>query len=178
MTTSQIIKTPEILKPKLAWRRILWFIIALTLGVLAGWLAQPWIHGNEEARTMVVRIFSIFAGFLITIMTIVGEPSFYTGLNWRGIAVRRDAIFPKLHRHQTLFLCYMAVLGLVFVTSAIIKKHPEHHMVIWFERGYIGFATFAFILSLGLPRQLIRQQMDRYEELLDRAKDNNPPPAA
>lgn len=59
-------------------------VIAVVAGVLGGYWGQPWIHENERAINVIVTSFSILAGFLIAIMTIIGDPAISFWRSWRG----------------------------------------------------------------------------------------------
>lgn len=149
------------------WKRIALFVAAILVSVLVGWLGQPFVHGNDEARGVVVNVFSILAGFLITVMTLLGEPGLYRGRTWRSDAVKRSNVYQRLVRHKWLFITYMLVLGLVFVTTIVAKRYPEDIAVIRLERIYLGLATMAFILSLMLPSRLMSLQLARFDELVE-----------
>lgn len=147
--------------------RIATFIVAITVSIGAGWFGQPFVHGNDEARGVIVNVFSILAGFLITVMTLLGEPGLYRGRTWRSDAIRRSNVYQRLVRHKWLFITYLVVLGLVFATTIIAKRYPCDIAVIWLERVYLGLATLAFILSLLLPSRLMSLQLARFDELVE-----------
>lgn len=149
-----------------------WYRIRLGLlfGVFSGlcaWLGQPLVHDNQDAVGVIVNVFSILAGFLVTIMTLLGEPMLFRGATWRTEAVKRNNVYRRLVRHKWLFVLYLAVLGLIFVSTLVTKKFPDHAAVVWIERVYLGLATFAFCLSLTLPSRLMNLQMDRFDELVE-----------
>lgn len=154
------------------WHRIGFFLGALGASGFAGWFGQPLIHDNSEAVGVIVNVFSILAGFLVTIMTLLGEPSLFRGRTWRADAVKRSNVYRRLIRHKWLFIAYLLVLGLVFVTTLVTKMYPEHVAVIWLERGYLSLATLAFIMSLILPSRLMNLQLARFDELLESRKKN------
>lgn len=119
---------------------------------------------------MIVNVFSILAGFLVTIMTLLGEPMLFRGATWRSEAVKRSNVYRRLVRHKWLFILYLLVLGLIFISTLITKKFPDHYTVHWIERIYLGLATFAFCLSLTLPSRLMNLQLDRFDELVEAKK--------
>lgn len=149
------------------WKRIILFAASIVLSALVGWLGQPFVHGNDEARGVIVNVFSILAGFLITVMTLLGEPGLYRGRTWRSDAVKRSNVYQRLVRHKWLFITYLLVLGLVFVTTIVAKRYPDDIAVLQLERIYLGLATMAFILSLMLPSRLMSLQLARFDELVD-----------
>lgn len=149
------------------WRRIAVFGLAVCVSVTIGWFGQPFVHGNEEARGVIVNVFSILAGFLITVMTLLGEPGLYRGRTWRSDAIKRSNVYQRLVRHKWLFITYLLVLGLVFVTTVVAKRYPCDIAVVRLERVYLGLATLAFIRSLMLPSRLMNLQLARFDELVD-----------
>lgn len=149
------------------WKRLAFSGTALALSFAAGWYGQPLIHGNSGATGVIVNVFSILAGFLVTIMTLLGEPSLFRGRTWRADAVRRSNVYRRLTRHKWLFIAYLLVLGLIFVAQLIGDSHPGHTSVVWLERVYLSIAALAFILSLILPSRLMSLQLSRFDELME-----------
>lgn len=152
------------------WDRVGIFAASAVASVAVGYYGQPFVHGNDEARGVIVDVFAILAGFLITVMTILGEPGLFRGRTWRSDAVRRSNVYRRLVRHKWLFVTYLLVLGLVFVTAVAAKKYPKDIAVIRLESFYLGLATFAFIYSLMLPSRLMNIQLARFDELVESRK--------
>lgn len=86
--------------------RILYCIGAAACGALAGYFGHRFIDGNEGARDIIVTVFSILAGFLIAVMTLLGDQSILPG-SWRISETRRAAIKNKLIRQKSLFYLYL-----------------------------------------------------------------------
>lgn len=151
----------------IAWGRISFFVFSAAISCAAGWYGQPLIHGNNEASAVIVNVFSILAGFLVTIMTLLGEPSLFGGRTWRADAVRRSNVYRRLIRHKWLFITYLGVLGLIFASTLIANQNPDHRVVIWLERIYLSLAALAFVLSLILPGRLMELQLSRFDEMVE-----------
>src|SRR5690554_6739935 len=100
----------------IAWGRIGFFTVTVLASGVAGWYGQPFIHGNSDASSVIVNVFSILAGFLVTIMTLLGEPGAVRGRTYRADVVRRGNFYRRLVRHKWLFIAYLCVLGLIFIT--------------------------------------------------------------
>lgn len=149
------------------WGRIGLFAAVTAISVVVGWYGQPFVHGNDEARGVIVNVFSILAGFLITVMTLLGEPGLYRGRTWRSDAVKRSNVYQRLVRHKWLFISYLVVLALVFITTIVAKREPDSRELACLESMYLGFATFAFIYSLMLPSRLLNLQLARFDELVE-----------
>lgn len=143
------------------------FAIIVVASAVVGWYGQPFVHDNDEARGVIVNVFSILAGFLITVMTLLGEPGLYRGRTWRSDAVKRSNVYQRLVRHKWLFIAYLIVLALVFLTTIVAKHDPNAMAVTWLEGLYLCFATFAFIYSLMLPSRLLNLQLARFDELVE-----------
>ncbi|RVQ76100.1 hypothetical protein [Sinorhizobium medicae] len=144
-------------------------VVAVAIGVLAGWQGLDLIHGNDDAREVIVTVCSILAGFLIAIMTLLGDQSVLPG-SWRIAATQSDAIRAKLTRQKWLFYCYLVTLSLIFVHTLIKTKLPE--AATWIERFYFGFAATSFVLSFKLPATLMAVQTDRVEAVIAARRGN------
>ena len=138
-------------------------IAAIAAGVVAAVFGQDLIHGNEAAQNVIVTVFSILAGFLIAIMTLLGDQSVLPG-SWRIAEAQKRAIKSKLTRQKWLFYCYLATLSLIFVHTLLKVKYPCES--VWLERLYFGFATTSFILSFKLPSTLMSVQTDRIDAVV------------
>lgn len=149
------------------WNRLGLFAVTAVVSAAVGWYGQPFVHGNDEARGVIVNVFSILAGFLITVMTLLGEPGLYRGRTWRSDAVKRSNVYKRLVRHKWLFISYLVVLALVFATTIVAKREPDSRQVACLEGLYLGFATYAFVYSLMLPSRLLNLQLARFDELVE-----------
>ena len=152
------------------WGGISYGIASLAISFAAGWFGQPLIHENKDAIGVIVNVFSILAGFLVAIMTILGDPGVFRGRTWRSDEVRRSNMFRRLVRHKHLFQAYLVVLLLIFVTTLMAKSDPCNPMILWLERGFLSLACFAFMLSIMLPGKLMEVQLSRLDEMIEERK--------
>src|SRR5690606_36774579 len=106
-------------------------------------------------------------------MTLLGEPGLYRGRTWRSDAVRRSNVYQRLVRHKWLFIAYLIVLALVFLTTIVAKRDPNAVAVTVLEGSYLGFATLAFIYSLMLPSRLLNLQLARFDELVESRRNGD-----
>ena len=150
---------------RIDWKRTIFIVVAIAAGVAGGFYGQPFIHGNERAINVIVTVFSILAGFLVAVMTIMADPTGFVTKSWRYAEVARPAIYQKLLRQKYMFILYLSVLGLIMFESLIEKKMPTTSAIL--EQIYFGLAVSAFILSLGLPNTLMKIQMDRHDEMIE-----------
>lgn len=150
---------------KFDWSRLLYFIFSITCGAAASYYGQPYIHNNDKAINIIVTVFSILAGFLVAIMTLLGDPGGYTTRTWRFFELKKSTVFNKLVRQKWLFVTYLITLGLIFISSMVEKRFPQ--AAVYLEYGYLGVAITAFMLSLKLPSSLMNIQLSRHDELIE-----------
>lgn len=151
------------------WRRLLFFLGAAVVSGWCGWHGQPLVHENNDARAMITDVFSILAGFLMTVLTLLIEPK-PTAKIWREAAAKKTTFINRIIRYKWLFMLYLSVLGLVFAANLLGKSKDSVELLLWVERAYLTLATLAFIISLTLPNQLMQLQVGRYNEMINEKK--------
>jgi hypothetical protein len=166
---------PVVPRRSVNWRGIALGVLFLGVSAILGKYGQPYVHGNEEARSVIVNVFSILAGFLITVMTLLGEPGLFRSRTWRADAARRENMHRRLLRHKLLFLAYLTTLGLIFGTTIVAKRYPESDCVVWLERIYLAMAVLAFLCSLILPSKLMSLQLAKYDAQIEARKQGKDP---
>lgn len=155
---------------KLDWKSLPWGHWLFGAGcALAGIATFLWggelIRGNERATGVIVTVFSILAGFLVAVITLLGDQSMLPG-GWRLAKLHKDRIKAKMTRQKWLFCLYLVTLSVIFLSSLL--NATEHlATIIWLERTYFGLATTAFLLSFRLPWTLMAIQMDRLNAVVD-----------
>lgn len=150
-------------------KRAIFVVGAATASALAGYFFQPFVHDHDKVVGIVIDVFAILAGFLITIMTLLGEPGVLLR-TWRSDAAKLNNIRRRLRRHAGLFYLYMTTLLVAFIYSTIDPATCNIALKEWLERLYLALACLAFLLSLRLPMSLAGLQLARYEDLVDARK--------
>ena len=145
------------------WSYFAFGIVSVAAGVLAGIFGHFLIDDNKNATAVIVPVFSILAGFLIAVMTLLGDQSILPG-TWRIAEAQRKNIEAKLIRQKWLFYLYLLTLLVIFIATLIRPHWPEVTDLL--ERIYFGLATTAFLLSFRLPATLMGVQMDRVEAVI------------
>lgn len=146
----------------IAWWRIAGLAVSLTISALSGYFMQPMVSGNKDAINTIVTVFSILAGFLIAVITFIGDP----GLRgWKELQLNKRTVQAKLSRHRMLFYLYLVTLGLAMAMFLLPEKFIEIRL--WLERFFVGAATFVFLASFALPKSLSSLQMERYDTALN-----------
>jgi hypothetical protein len=152
---------------RINWPRVCGIVLAATVSCVAGWYGQPLVHGNAEASRIIVTVFSILAGVLITIMTLLGEPGLYRGRSWRSDAVRRSNVYRRLTRQKILFSLYLITMALIFIASLFKGDYGNVVVLRYIEFAYLSLACMAFLMSLTLPGRLTSLQLARFDEMVD-----------
>lgn len=161
---------------QIAWTRIFFGALAIGVSVLCAIYGQPLLHGKENAIETIVTVFSILAGFLVAITSIMGDPSLLLPGSWRIAEAQRKEINKKLIRQQTLFLIYLATLFLIFLSQIIepewVFKSGNNSFCysVWIERLYIFLASLGTIVSFTLPYTLSAIQKERVDAVIEARK--------
>ena len=156
------------------------FILCLVCGVATAWLAQPYVHNNSDAKTTIVTVLTVLAGFMIAIITVLGDPAYIPDGSWRTVEIRRDNIENKIIRHAWLFVLYLISIAVLFV-GIIVSKIPRsdvwqpiHSSWKLIEKAidwtYIVAGVTSFMLSFTLPFSLRKIQMERLRIEAERRK--------
>lgn len=142
-------------KIKLAFCFTLW-------GCLGSYFCQPLIHDNQNAINVIVTVFSILAGFLIAVITLVGDPKSLPAGSWQVARLGSDLTYNRLIRHKWLFNAYLITLFLIFISIVIKNRYAT--VQLFLEYVYMFFATVSCLLSFKLPSALIELQQERIEQ--------------
>ncbi|MFA8384163.1 MAG: hypothetical protein ACEPO2_00945 [Pelagibaca sp.] len=142
--------------------------MAIAVSAAVGYLFQPMVANNTDAVNTVVTIFSILAGFLIAVITLIAEPTLKQAKNWQELQLMKTTVQRKLFRQKLLFFLYLITLGVALGTFLVPDDQAQ--LLLWLERGFLGLATFVFLASFDLPGSLMKIQMERYEAEMDATK--------
>src|SRR5665647_2193324 len=142
--------------------KIKYAIASVLFSGLGAYLFQPFIHGNNDAKNIIVTVFSVLAGFLVAIITIIGDPSSLPSGSWQRARLGSDILRVRLLRHKLLFLMYLTTLLLIFISVLVRNKFPA--VDLWIERSFLFFSISAFILSFQLPSSLMKLHLERIEQ--------------
>jgi len=93
-------------------KRIIGMLICALIGGISAYYIQPHIADNTDVVLVVVTIFSVFAGFLIATITIIGDPIMIHEGSWRIAEAGRDDMRARL-------LWY---IGLLFVDPCSVVR--------------------------------------------------------
>jgi hypothetical protein len=142
-------------------------------GAATAYYVQPYMHHNQDAVLIVITVFTVFAGFLIAIITIIGDPIMIPEGSWRIAEGGRERMELRLICHIVLFVLYLTTIALLFAGVILDKASAEHSDVkMWVERAYLFIGTTSFFLTFALPSALLEMQRARYDAETERRRRN------
>lgn len=132
----------------------------------AAYFGQPLLHDNTEAVLVIITVMTVFAGFLVAIITVLGDPAMIPDGSWRIAEGHREQLETRLSRYLWLFVCYLIAIALLFV-GVLLAKAPDATVApivnLWIERGYLFSGVASFLFTLGLPHSLWKLQLGRLD---------------
>lgn len=146
---------------KLSWQKITYVVICIATSVFFAWQFQPKYHGNSNALSVLVTVFSILAGFLVAVMAIVGSERALKGNNWRQDTFYLTRVKQDLQKHSALFYLYLLVLALSFL--AALDLGWANPIQAGLEGILLFLACLAMMLSFSLPGQLTKRHVSALE---------------
>lgn len=161
------------MKTKVSKRKILTFFLSIALSAVVAYYGQPAISGKSDAINVLVTIYSVLAGILIAIITLIGDPSILdTDGSWRRTYLSSKLPKVRLLRLKLLFQTYLLTLLFVFI-AYLIPKDTFPLAKVWTERCLVFFAAIALLSSFRLPGAVIEVQRSRLDKkiLEQRKKD-------
>lgn len=146
---------------------------------VAAWVAtygEPLIRHNADAIVILITVFTVMAGFLVAIISILGDPALIPEGSWRSAEVRRDAIEARLVMHVWLFVAYLLAIALLFA-GVVVRDAPENLVSeaakIWIGRGYLFCGVASFLFTFGLARSLLTFQVSRIDVEIRRRRSRD-----
>jgi O-antigen/teichoic acid export membrane protein len=145
-------------------KKIIYIVVAFVGAGVAACYAQPAAEKNSDLILIVVTVFAIFAGFLIAIISVIGDPVMIKEGSWRVSELGRDRMEGRLLWHIALFCLYLVTIGLLFVGVVLEKTLADGSLwKLWIERFYLFFGISSFLLTFLLPASLVEMQRARYD---------------
>lgn len=133
-------------------------------GIISAYFAQPYVHDDSDATVVIVTTLTVLAGFMIAIITVLGDPAFVPDGSWRTVAGEWGKIERKIIRHAWLFILYLLAIGFLFA-GTIFRKACDGPILdfikVWVDYGYVFLAVTSFLLSFSLPFSLMEIQRQR-----------------
>ena len=145
------------------------FICFVIISAFLAYKGQPLIHGNEKAIDIIINVFAILAGFLISVMILFNDIDFDENANWRKNKLQEDVQNQKFKKHSILFWAYLFVVFFVFI--AILFKDSQY--VCWLEYLYLFLSCISLLYSFLLPSDLKEMRKRKFKNLIDKKLPNS-----
>jgi hypothetical protein len=148
-----------------------WYIIVSALS--SAWICYLFplaLRQSMTALEAIISIFSILAGVLVAVISIIGDPSMLLTGNWRlGFEHAKD-IQKRISNYATLIAIYVVSLIGVLVLIIILDSKTIGYdflftVVLW-------IVSFGLLLSIPLPYSLMAIQKERMTEEIKRRQKN------
>jgi hypothetical protein len=152
-------------------KRIAFVVLCLAIGAVSAYYAQPAVDKNPDLILIIITVFTVFAGFLIAIITIIGDPVMIPEGSWRLSELGRERMMARLFWHIVLFSLYLLTIALLFAGVVLEKILPDHHIYkMWIERAYLFVGISSFLFTFILPASLLNMQRARYDAETERRR--------
>lgn len=147
-----------------SYGRILYAVIGVAVSLLLAYFFSDRLKNGADIISYVATVFSILAGVVIAVVSILGEPSMIAESSWRKDFLAARETQRKIHRHTDLFVVYIILLATLFLFSLTDPSDKIYR--------YTQFASFALIclsfwMSLSLPYSLKHIQKKRMDNAID-----------
>jgi len=154
---------------KISWKKVTTLAASIVAAAIFAWKLQPSYHNNANAILVVTTVFSVLAGFLITVLAITADERSLRGSNWRQDVVYFELIKKDLRRHRNMFYLYLIVLLLAFLGSLDVCWTEGWQKSL--ERALLFLAALAMLLSFRIPGYLMRRHMDALERRIKERRE-------
>ena len=142
-------------------------------------LAGPTPEGRGEFPLRIIAtVGSIFAGMMLAIMTLLGDPKNLLAGNWRVASFHRRHTGTSLDIMVGLFWIYLLAIALTLM-AAVFDTYMDDLCIVkpewiaWAKHIAICIGGLGMVLSFWLPPRIRRIQMDRMKEEVENRR--NPP---
>lgn len=161
--------------------RAIYIIISACISIAVAYFGAPLLKESKEAINGLINVFSILAGVLVAVISIIGDPSMLMPGNWRVGFERAKDTQLKIARYSLLFAVYIASLAILIVAMVDRDANAPYindsillYLGILKQRDcgvifYIAtfFSSWSILLSIPLPFNLMSIQMERMEHEID-----------
>lgn len=156
---------------KTAIIRLLIFLACVSFAAAAAYYGEPLVRHNTDAILILTTVFTVFAGFLVAIIVILGDPAMVPDGSWRVAETRREGVEGQLIKHVWLFVAYLLAIGFLFA-GVLIREAPLVPEVIkvWIDRTYLFLGVLSFLMTFGLAKSMVALQLARYDTEIKRRR--------
>ena len=148
---------------ELDWLRIIFIFV----GIICGILVFFYFDASPGALRLLFTVFSIFAGMLIAIISLLGDPDSVFPGSWRIASAHSRALKHVLKNYVALLYVYLATIILAFL--GCLEGTLDTDI---FARAAQGVGAASLFWSICLPHALYKAQADRLDEEVKQRHDN------
>lgn len=141
-------------------------VVSVLISIGCGAFFGKLLATSDAALSGILSVFSILAGVLVAVISIIGDPSMLLTGNWRLGYVHAEQIQIRLARYAHVIFIYFIILILVLVCT-VIKDNKIEGVDIIFQI-LTGITVFGLLVSLPLPYGLMSIQKERMAEEVKR----------
>lgn len=156
--------------------KVWYLLLCAIISLLSGYFGGELLYNSDSALSHLISVFSILAGVLIAVISIIGDPSMLIPGNWRSAYEHAQDVQNKIANYSDIFSIYTLSL-ILLVLSSLFKDNNLISLYLVFNLA-AGFSTLGLLLSLPLPYSLMQIQKDRMSEEIkhrkERGKKNEP----
>ncbi|HEX4104777.1 MAG TPA: hypothetical protein VHX92_00970 [Rhizomicrobium sp.] len=144
--------------------RLVIFAVCAAVAAAAAYYGEPLVRHSTDAITILTTVFTVFAGFLVAVIVLLGDPALIPDGSWRTAEVRRESVEAQLILHGWLFISYLLAIGLLFVGVVVSEAHGVPEIVkVWISRAYLFLGVSSFLFTFGLAKSMLAYQMARFD---------------
>lgn len=163
---------PELTRRPVAWVRIGYAAGSLLASAVLTHFFAGLLHNTSEMITVIAAVFSILAGVLIAVVSILGDPGMLMDQSWRHTYLSSREIQRKLHRKIDIFVLYIVILAALFAFAMVDKtSSPDAYAIL--QSLVFFLCVLGFLASISLPFSLVKIQRDRLEAAIKSARDRS-----
>ena len=95
--------------------RVLYIIGCFAVGAFCAYEAAPLVYENGDAINILITVYTVFAGFLVAIIAVLGDPILIPSGSWQTAENNRHKIENRLIRYSYLFVLYLITIAIIFL---------------------------------------------------------------
>lgn len=130
-------------------------------------------HGNGDAMSALVTIFTVLAGFMMAVIAIAADGAVLRRRDWRQDVFHLKELRAKLTRYRMMFHLYLVVPALAFL--AHLQLDWSDRSQAFLEYLLLFLAAFSLLWSFRLPGEITQAYVRKLQQAIedDRAKNND-----
>ena len=149
-----------------------WYILfCLFVSLYLSYQYGELLSNSPNAISALIGVFSILAGVLVAVISIVGDPSMLLPGNWRVGYEHAQDMQVKIGNYSNLFLVY--ILSLISLVMCYVVKDNPIIDFSWVYNITAFLSLFGLFLSIPLPYGLMAIQRERMDEEIKHRKEKS-----